>query len=53
MKHKLESIRSPLLKHLMIYLREVVSDFRVEMEDILASDRQLAQEIEFDLRQYS
>lgn len=48
----LETKRSSLLKDLMLYLREVVSDFRVEMEDIMASDKQLAHEIEFDLRQF-
>ena len=48
----METRRSPLLKYVMTYLREVVKDYRVEMEDIMACDRQLAQEIEFDLRQF-
>jgi hypothetical protein len=36
----------------MACLREIVRDYRVEMEDLMVGDRQLAQEIEFDLRQY-
>jgi condensin-2 complex subunit D3 len=50
LKHYLESNRSKLLKNLMDYIKEIVKDFRVEMEDIFASDRQLAKEIEFDLK---
>ena len=52
LKHYLEDHRSPLLKNLMAFLCSLVKDFRVEMEDLMASDRQLANEIEFDIRQY-
>jgi hypothetical protein len=52
LKRLMEQRRSPLLKQVMLYLREVVKDFRVEMEDLFVSDRQLAREIEFDLRQF-
>ncbi|XP_078673980.1 condensin-2 complex subunit D3-L-like isoform X1 [Branchiostoma floridae x Branchiostoma belcheri] len=52
LKHQLEAKRSPLLRNLMIYLKEVMKDYRNEVKDIMAADKQLASEIEFDLRRF-
>ncbi|XP_077978206.1 condensin-2 complex subunit D3-L-like [Glandiceps talaboti] len=52
LKHMLEKHRSPVLKELMLYLAEVMKDYKNEVKDILAADRQLASEIEFDLRKF-
>ncbi|XP_012944788.1 condensin-2 complex subunit D3 [Aplysia californica] len=52
LKHMLEKKRSPLLKDLMRYLRELMKDYKNEVKDILAADKQLAEEIEFDLRNF-
>ena len=52
LKHMLEKKRSPLLKNLMEYLRELMKDYKTEVKDILAADKQLAEEIEFDLRTF-
>lgn len=51
LKHVLEQAHSPLLGALMASLAHVLKDYRPEIEDILASNRQLAAELEFDLRQ--
>jgi condensin-2 complex subunit D3 len=47
LKHFLETHRSPLLRYLMLYLKEVLKDFHAEMEDIMAGDKQLAKELEY------
>ena len=66
-----EKAHSPLLKDLMLYLKELMKDYRTDVAgtlhtiimvdvtsvsmcllDILASDKQLAEEIEFDLRRF-
>ncbi|XP_066279789.1 condensin-2 complex subunit D3-L-like isoform X2 [Branchiostoma lanceolatum] len=52
LKHQLEAKRSPLLRNLMVYLKEVMKDYRNEVKDIMAADKQLASEIEFDLRRF-
>jgi len=52
LKRHLESLHSPLLRQLMLALRTIVKEYRLEMEDLLASDRQMANEIEFDIRQF-
>ena len=52
LKRHLERLHSPLLKSLMLFFFNIVRDFRVEMDDLMAANRQLAQEIEFDLRQF-
>ena len=52
LKHVLEKQRSPVLRDLMRYLRELMKDYKDEVQDILAGDRQLASEIEFDLRRF-
>jgi len=51
LKHVLERTRSPLLGALMTSLAHIIKDYRAEIDDILASNRQLAAELEFDLRQ--
>ncbi|CAH1786833.1 unnamed protein product, partial [Owenia fusiformis] len=52
LKHQLEQHRSPVLKDLMLYLREMMKDYKNEVKDIMAADKQLAKEIEFDLRMF-
>ncbi|KAK3759512.1 hypothetical protein RRG08_045798, partial [Elysia crispata] len=52
LKHMFEQARSSLLRDLMIYLRELMKDYKNEVKDILASDKQLAEEIFFDLRTF-
>jgi len=51
LKHVLERAHSPLLGALMASLGVILKDYRSEIEDILSSNRQLAAELEFDLRQ--
>ncbi|XP_025088497.1 condensin-2 complex subunit D3-like [Pomacea canaliculata] len=52
LKHMLEKDRSPLLKDLMSFLRELMKDYKNEIKDILAADQQLACEVEYDLRKF-
>ena len=52
LKQKLEAVKSPLLKDLYIYLRKLMEDYKNEVSEILAADKQLASEIEFDLRRH-
>ncbi|KAJ7392206.1 Condensin-2 complex subunit D3 [Desmophyllum pertusum] len=52
LKHMLEKQHSPLLKDLMSCLKEVMKDYRSEVQDVLSADRQLANEIEFDLKRF-
>ena len=49
---QLEKQHSPLLKDLMSCLKEVMKDYRSEVQDVLSADRQLANEIEFDLKRF-
>lgn len=51
LKRLLEKHRSPFLKNLMEYLKELLKDFKDEVNDILVADKQLAKEIQYDLRQ--
>ncbi|KAK3873393.1 hypothetical protein Pcinc_021594 [Petrolisthes cinctipes] len=51
-KHKLEEQRSPLMKHLLLFFKEIMKDYKNEVKEILAGDKQLAKEIEFDLRRF-
>ncbi|XP_047737385.1 condensin-2 complex subunit D3 [Hyalella azteca] len=51
LKHKLEKQRSPLMKQLLLYFKEIMKDYKNEIKEILAGDKQLAEEIEFNLRQ--
>lgn len=52
LKHVLEVGRSPLLRELMVYLRELFRAFKDEVKETLASNSTLAAEIEFDLKQF-
>jgi len=36
----------------MSCLKEVMKDYRSEVQDVLSADRQLANEIEFDLKRF-
>jgi hypothetical protein len=47
LKHLLEKHRSPLLKYLMMYLKELLKDFKTELQDIVVGDKQLAKELEY------
>ncbi|XP_075238282.1 chromosome associated protein D3 [Lycorma delicatula] len=49
LKHKLKQLKSPLVKDLMAYLRELMKDYKNEINDILAADKELAAEVLFDL----
>ena len=46
----LEKNHSPLLRHLMQYLREFLVDYRKDLAE-LVGDKQLAKELEYDLSQ--
>ncbi|XP_067654633.1 condensin-2 complex subunit D3-L-like isoform X2 [Haliotis asinina] len=50
LKKMLEKQKSPVLRYLMLYLRELMKDYKNEVKDILSADKQLATEIEYDLR---
>jgi condensin-2 complex subunit D3 len=50
LKRTLEKRRSPLLKQLMLYLQLILSEYKSEIKDMLVNDKQLAKEIEFDMR---
>ncbi|GAB1607831.1 condensin-2 complex subunit D3-like [Argonauta hians] len=52
LKRILETKRSPVLKELMLYLQELIKDYKTEIQQILSADKQLADEIEFDLRKF-
>ncbi|KAJ8050994.1 Condensin-2 complex subunit D3 [Holothuria leucospilota] len=52
LKQMLAKLRSPLMRYLMLFLKELMKDYRHEIKDILAADRQLAAEIEFDIRRF-
>ena len=51
LKRHLEGARSPLLKDVFVFLRELLRDHKAHLQDIFARDRQLATEIEYDMRQ--
>lgn len=53
LKRLFESQQSPLLRYLMFYLKELLADYRSELEDVLVSDRQLMTELQYDLRQFA
>ncbi|XP_078055001.1 condensin-2 complex subunit D3 [Mustelus asterias] len=52
LKNQLEQKHIPALKDLMNYLREVMRDYRNEVKDFFAVDKQLAAELEYDLKKY-
>ncbi len=53
LKTTLEKSHSPLLKNLMRYLVCIFSQFKKEVNETLASDQTLLQEIKYDLRRQS
>ena len=52
MKRKLASLQSPLMGDLMRFLRELVKDYKDEIQQVLGADRQLMAEIDFDLKRF-
>uniref|UniRef100_A0A6B2KXT0 Condensin complex subunit 1 C-terminal domain-containing protein n=1 Tax=Arcella intermedia TaxID=1963864 RepID=A0A6B2KXT0_9EUKA len=50
LKQILASKRSSLLKNLFGYIKEMMVDFKDELNDIFITDPQLAKEIEYDMR---
>nr|XP_019574391.1 PREDICTED: condensin-2 complex subunit D3 isoform X3 [Rhinolophus sinicus] len=53
LKAVLEKNKIPALRELMNYLREVMQDYRDEIKDFFAVDKQLASELEYDMKKYS
>lgn len=52
LKNLLQSKKSPLVQNVMLCLKEIMRDYKTEVQDILAGDKQLASEIEFDLKRF-
>ncbi|XP_014112787.1 PREDICTED: condensin-2 complex subunit D3 [Pseudopodoces humilis] len=52
LKSLMEQKRIPALKDLMNCLREMMQDYRNEIKDFFAVDKQLAAELEYDMRKY-
>ncbi|XP_006150023.1 condensin-2 complex subunit D3 isoform X3 [Tupaia chinensis] len=52
LKTVLEKSKIPALRELMNYLKEVMQDYRDEVKDFFAVDRQLAAELEYDMKKY-
>lgn len=50
LKHRLESERSPLLRFLLLFLRELMRDYKNEVKEMLALDKNTASEVAFDLK---
>ncbi|XP_012865287.1 PREDICTED: condensin-2 complex subunit D3 [Dipodomys ordii] len=53
LKTVLEKKKIPALRELMNYLREVMQDYRDEIKDFFAVDKQLASELEYDMKKYN
>ncbi|XP_005378647.1 PREDICTED: condensin-2 complex subunit D3 [Chinchilla lanigera] len=53
LKTVLEKNKMPALRELMYYLREVMQDYRDEVKDFFAVDKQLASELEYDMKKYN
>ncbi|XP_058431285.1 condensin-2 complex subunit D3 isoform X2 [Marmota monax] len=53
LKTLLEKKKIPALRELMNYLREVMQDYRDEIKDFFAVDKQLASELEYDMKKYN
>ncbi|KAM6173588.1 condensin-2 complex subunit D3 [Erethizon dorsatum] len=53
LKTMLEKNKIPALRELMYYLREVMQDYRDEVKDFFAVDKQLASELEYDMKKYN
>ncbi|KAI9554187.1 hypothetical protein GHT06_019459 [Daphnia sinensis] len=52
LKRKLAANKSSLMGNLMQFLRELMKDYKDEIQEILAEDRQLMAEIDFDLKRF-
>uniref|UniRef100_A0A8C8SZX6 Condensin-2 complex subunit D3 n=1 Tax=Pelusios castaneus TaxID=367368 RepID=A0A8C8SZX6_9SAUR len=52
LKSLLEQNKIPALRDLMNYLQEVMQDYRNEIKDFFAADKQLAAELEYDMKKY-
>ncbi|NXY90767.1 CNDD3 protein, partial [Alcedo cyanopectus] len=52
LKALMEQKRIPALRDLMNYLREMMQDYRNEIKDFFAVDKQLAAELEYDMKKY-
>ncbi|NXW65975.1 CNDD3 protein, partial [Eurystomus gularis] len=52
LKTLMEQKRIPALRDLMSYLREMMQDYRNEIKDFFAVDKQLAAELEYDMKKY-
>ncbi|XP_032328344.1 condensin-2 complex subunit D3 isoform X2 [Camelus ferus] len=52
LKTVLEKNKMPALRELMNYLREVMQDYRDEVKDFFALDKQLASELEYDMKRH-
>ena len=50
LKRTLEATNSPLLRHVFVLVRELLRDHKAQLQDIFARDRQLAAEVEYDMR---
>ena len=52
LKKKLANCKSPLRGDFMHFLCQLMKDYKDEIEDVLAADRQLMAEIEFDIKRF-
>ncbi|NXP11351.1 CNDD3 protein, partial [Thinocorus orbignyianus] len=52
LKSLMEQKRIPALRDLMNYLREMMQDYRNEIKEFFAVDKQLAAELEYDMKKY-
>ncbi|CAH2320490.1 condensin-2 complex subunit D3, partial [Pelobates cultripes] len=52
LKGFLEQHRIPAVRDLMNYLREMMQDYRNEIKDVFAADKQLAAELDYDMKKY-
>ncbi|XP_064488589.1 condensin-2 complex subunit D3-like [Ornithodoros turicata] len=50
LKRRLEDERSPLLRHLLLFLRDLMRDYKNEVKEILSLDKTTASEVAFDLK---
>jgi hypothetical protein len=52
LKAHLERLQSPMMGNLMGYLRQLFNEYKDEVRDIMAADKQLGNEILYDIRKY-
>eukprot|EP00042_Codosiga_hollandica_P044945 m.449832 g.449832 ORF g.449832 m.449832 type:complete len:1359 (-) comp56904_c0_seq3:122-4198(-) len=50
LKNMFESKHSPLLRDVLLYIRDLMKEYKEEIEELLSADRQLASEIKFDIQ---